>query len=433
MRVSGCDVAPNRLTRWLEGLGIVCVEGHDAAHTCRGVRLDAVIRTAAVPEQHEEIAAAVARGIPVYSRGEALAALVPSRGGIAVSGTHGKTTTTAMIAHILRAAGRDIPFCVGGEAPGLGGVAGGSEDSAGMVVEADESDGTVALYEPEVAVITNIEYDHMEHFSSVEEMNDCFHALAAHAHRLLVYGADDAVATRLFSGMPNARSFGFSHAAQVRAEDIRLHAESADFVLVMDGRRAGEFHLPVPGAYNIRNALAAATVGCALNLTPETVRNALAGYRAVRRRFETIFQGRGIRVISDYAHHPSEIFACLEAARGLRPRRLHVVFQPHRYTRTAVLLDDFPPAFEAADEIILTPVYAASEKPVDGGRSEDLYGSFERWGRRPVRLAANLDEAWTWLRGELAEGSLLVVVGAGDVEKLGFRISEELSKDRAER
>jgi len=420
-RVTGCDsVAGGRITAWLEKNGVRTVAGHAAAHVSRETGF--VVRTAAVRDDAEEVRAARGLGVPVYLRGAFLPALIEGRTSIAVSGTHGKTTTSAMIAQALVAAGRDPDFCIGGEVDALGGVA---RVGAGrvMVVEADESDGTVALYRPDIAVVTNIEYDHMEHFEGEEELVECFRRFMTQAKRV-VYGADDARARKEGSAVRDAVSFGFAADARVGAVEVEERRDGAAFTLRLDGAPVGRVTLPVPGRHNILNALASLAVGFELGCEFETLRDGLARFAPARRRFERVLDG-AITVISDYAHHPTEIAALVKTALPLRMRRVVAIFQPHRYTRTRALGPAFPPAFRGVDEVVLVPVYAASEEPLPGGTSEDLARLFESSGSVAARHLASLNEAWDYVAPRLREGDVLLVVGAGDVEQLAFRAREQ--------
>ncbi len=377
-RVSGCDLQASRQTEWLAHNGITLWFGHDEAHIDETVNW--VIRSTAVPDSHPEVRRAIDLNIPVSRRGEVLPALMRDRTCIAVSGTHGKTTTTAMLAQLL-----DCGYCVGGEIAGIEGVA---RDGEIMVVEADESDGTVAGYTPDYAIITNIEYDHMEHHASEAAFIGCFERLIANTKQTVFYCADDPIASTLCAGNPKCAPYHFPGS-----------------------------HLPVslPGHHNQWNAAAALAVSRIWKPEQEIIAR-MEKIQPVRRRFETVFEGGGIRVVSDYAHHPTEIAALIQTARELKSTRLLGVFQPHRYTRTLALGPDFPPSFDGLDKLWLVPVYAASEPPLEGGTSHDLAKRFpEGW---PLSECASLEEAWAAIRAELRTGDLLLIIGAGDIEQL---------------
>lgn len=380
-RVTGCDGQENRQTAWLREKGISVLIGHDRSHLSD---MDWIIRTTAVPDEHPEVENAE---VPVSRRGEVLPVLLRDRITIAVSGTHGKTTTTAMIAQIL-----GCGYCIGGEVPGFDGVA---KDGKIMAVEADESDGTIVNYHPDIAVITNIEYDHMEHHASVEAFETCFKTFIANTKQKIVYCADDPAASRLCAGNPKAVPYGF------KISDLR-------------------FELSLPGTHNRLNALAAVEV-CRQWKTEAEIFRALEKIKPVRRRFEKVFEGE-YTVISDYAHHPTEIRTLVETAlETLKPKRLLGVFQPHRYTRTKALMADFPPAFQGLEKLWLLPVYAASENPLAGGTTDDLFGNFPESGSPEVKNLPSLESAWQDIQRELRAGDVLLIIGAGDIEQLAER------------
>ena len=440
--VSGCDATPSRITDWLARHGVAVQIGHNVAHITP--ELAWLVRTPAVAADAPEILAAQARGLPVLARGVVLPALLQTFPfSIAVAGTHGKTTTTAMIAQLLQANGWAPAFAIGGEVDALGGVAAAGQGRH-IVVEADESDGTLALYTPDIAVVTNIEFDHMEHFGGEPELVGCFQRFIRQARRV-VYGADDPRAAALGRG---GISFGFAAYADFRAVNVELSARSSSFDVLRRGETLGRLQLPVPGRHNILNALAACAAASEVlqgaeqgpGLLPaggNTAVPPVLGKTAVfqplerfcpaRRRFEVVSEAGGVLVISDYAHHPTEIRALVAAARGLGRRRLLAVFQPHRYTRTLALGADFPGAFAGVDEVVLAPVYAASEPPLAGGTSHDLARLFAQNGVTRLREVESLDAAWNYLREALRDGDALLVVGAGDVEKIAWLAKAEFT------
>lgn len=426
LRVSGCDAAVNRLGPWLEQRGIAVRGPHNPTHI--DATVDWVIRSAAVRPEHPEMRAATERGLPVFKRGEVLPRLLDAGASVAVAGTHGKTTTTSFIAQVLATAGRDPTYCIGGEVEPLGGVAGiGASDIT--VAEADESDGTLALYAPEIAVVTNIEFDHMEHFASVEAFEDCFRTFVAATRRRTVYCADDPRAARLCAGRPRTLAYGFGENAALRATALAADAAGTAFDVTRDGEPLGRFLVPAPGRHNVLNALACLGVALELGLAPDAIRDALARVVLPRRRFDRLVDRDDIVVVSDYAHHPSEVAALIRTAASLNRPRLVGVFQPHRYTRTRALGPDFPPAFEGLAELVLAPVYAASEVPMEGGSTWDLYAHCRAHGNPPVRLAQCLEQAWAYLQTQLRLADALLVIGAGDVERIAFWARDAL-RDR---
>jgi UDP-N-acetylmuramate--alanine ligase len=371
--VSGSDEQENRQTAWLREKGI-CIQTAVPSDT------EWIIRTTAVPDTHPDVMNAV---VPLHRRGQVLPALLRDRFTIAVSGTHGKTTTTSMIAQIL-----GCGYCIGGEVPGFDGVA---KDGEIMVVEADESDGTVANYHPDIAVITNIEYDHMEHHASVDAFEACFKTFIANTRCKIVYCAEDPAALRL----------------------CKNHPKAVPYEVARD-----EWRVALPGRHNRLNAAAAIEVSKGWKTEAE-IFQALEKIKPVRRRFEKVFQG-DYTIISDYAHHPTEIRTLIETAlETLRPKRLLAVFQPHRYTRTKALMDDFPPAFHGLETLWLLPVYAASEKPLAGGTTEDLMQHFSRDWKNRLFFFQTLEKAWQDIQCELRAGDVLLIIGAGDIERIG--------------
>lgn len=429
--VSGCDAAPSRISAWLGEHGVAVQLGQSAAHITP--ELGWLVRTPAVAAAAPEVLAAQARALPVLARGVVLPALLETYPfSVAVAGTHGKTTTTAMIAQLLQAAGLAPAFAIGGEVDSLGGVAAAGQGRH-IVVEADESDGTLALYSPDIAVVTNIEFDHMEHFGGEPELVGCFQRFIKQA-RCVVYGADDPRAAALCGG---GSSFGFAEGADFRAANVELSARACVFDVVCRGEKICRLRLPVPGRHNILNALAACAAVSEVFQALEKeagafskprkkraeIFQALEKFCPARRRFEVVSEAGGVLVISDYAHHPTEIRALVAAARGLG-RRLVAVFQPHRYTRTLALGADFPGAFAGVAEVVLAPVYAASEAPLAGGTSHDLAGHFAKNGVTRLHEVESLEAAWFYLRDLLRPDDVLLVVGAGDVEKIAFQAKE---------
>ena len=412
-RVTGSEKLPNRLTAWLAEQGVVVHAGHAATHVPADARL--VIRTPAVADGNPELVRARELGIPIAFRGESLPVVCESRRLIGVSGTHGKTTTTAMIAGMLRHAGLAPGWCIGGEPPGLDVVAdpGGSD---WLACECDESDGTLVHYRAEIGLVTNIEFDHMEHFSGEEEMFACFQTFADRA-RSLVVCADDARALPLATHHARALTYGFSPAAQVRGILVDEDSGSIRARVEINDRDAGELRLCVGGRHNLLNAMGALAAGLQAGLDPAVLLPFFPTFRSVDRRFQWIVRTGPVHVVSDYAHHPTEIRTVIDVARRTG-RRLVAVFQPHRYTRTKLLGAQFPPAFDGLNHLVLAPVYAASESELEGGRSDDLFAAIQARGGISCELARDLPDAWLRLRKKIRPGDLLLVIGAGDVDRL---------------
>ena len=417
--VSGCDLYSTPRTRWLEECGIPVAVGHSAAHITPAI--DELIVTPAVPPDNPELAAARAADLTVRSRGEVLASLVNAADGIAVCGTHGKTTTATFITRLLQNLGASPSWCIGGEtgAMPVAGVGTGP-----LVVEADESDGTLALYRPRTLVLNAVDFDHLEHFNSKDDYFNCYRAAIRQTSGTVIVCADHLQAVALVRDEmdphpgravaprppknPKVLTFGFAPDAQVNAADWP--------------------DIPVLGRHNVANALAAIAVALSRGFTREQIAAALPDAVAALpdRRFELVAESDGVRVYTDYAHHPAELKCAIDMARALHPARLRALFQPHRYSRTKALRDEFPPAFAAADEVVLAPVYAAFEEPVPGGDITDLYAAFQ--GQAPhVTLARSLDEGWQQLLRTARPGDILMLLGAGDIINLVPRVKTELA------
>lgn len=434
--VSGCDARRGPLADWLEGAGVRFMGTHDPAHIA-ATRPDIVIRTPAVRDSAPELAAAREAGIPVLSRGEVLALLSETVPTLAVCGSHGKTTTSTFLATILRAIRPESTFwCIGGPSPYLGGVAGGPSGAgapdASLVVEADESDGTLALYRPALLVLTNLDLDHVDRFPSVDAFEEVFRKAIASTRGPLVFCADHprAAALAAASGHPQRVSFGFSSSADWSLSNWKPTSSGGqEFAL---GPARIRVRLGVPGRHNALNAAAAIAAAANVGIDPAAAAAALEENAALpARRFERIGAPDGFAVVSDYSHHPSEIAALVETARGVPHRRIVAVFQPHRYSRTRTFLRDFPPAFAGVDDLVLCPVYAASEDPLPGGSETDLYAAFRETAEGggsnqatplPV-LADSLASAFRYLAATIRPGDLVLVVGAGDVDTLAPRLA----------
>lgn len=423
-RVTGCDVAENRFTQRLRESGIPVALGHDPQHITASTRL--LIRSTAVPVGHPEAVEAKERDIPVVRRGECLAALLSADEDptVVICGTHGKTTTTALCVQAITGAAGSVPtFFVGGEWQGAGRVFERGTYPA-YVVEADESDGTLAHYHPDIAIVTGLDFDHMEHFADRAAFVDVFRTLIGQTKEHIIYYGDDPELVTMLTDHEKGMAYGFSINARLRATNLKDEQGGTTFTLLVDGREVGRFFLPMPGAHNVLNALAALCVVRALRLPMEPAAHALATVAPVKRRFEFIGTMRGIQVYSDYAHHPTEISALLRAARSISSGRLLALFQPHRYTRTRALGAAFPQAFAEADHVVLAPIYAASEQPLEGGRLSDLAAHFAAHEAPSFEAADSLNAAWERALECVQEGDTLLLVGAGDIEHLSSRMVE---------
>ena len=418
LTVSGCDLADNERTRRLADLGAKIHHGHEPGHL-EGV--DALVVTAAVPKEHPELMAATERGLPVVRRAEMLAELMRSKRGVAVAGTHGKTTTTAIIGHILTSAGADPTVIVGGRAHFLGAHArvGGSPL---LVCEADEFDRSFLELAPQLAVITNLEPEHLDCYENVEDLRLAF---TTFANRASVFGAaivcaDDPGAWSLRDDLRRkVVGYGFSEEAEMRLEITASEVHGTEFTVFREDRRLGDVSLPMPGNFNALNALAAITAGLELGLEFDVLAAACADFSGVARRFEVRGDRGGVTVVDDYAHHPTELKALLEATRQAMPgRRVVAVFQPHLYSRTRDFAKDFASALLGAEVAIVLPIYPAREEPIEGVSSQLVVEEAERLGHPRVLAGPPIGEAVEQLEELLEPGDVLLTVGAGDVDDL---------------
>jgi UDP-N-acetylmuramate--alanine ligase len=420
--ISGSDVKLSPITERLAKLGATIYEGHEASHI-NGAR--ALVVSSAIDPANPELVEARRRLIPVIPRGELLAELMRLKYGIAVAGSHGKTTTTSMVAAILSHASLDPTVVVGGRV----GIIGGSNARLGrsdyLVVESDESDGSFLKLSPILAIVTNIDREHLDHYSSIEEIRAAFRDFV---NRVPFYGAviaclDDENVQQILPEITR-RVVTYGSVAQARYVVGASHCGhlSSEFNVRYRDEDLGSFRVNVPGMHNVLNATAAIAVARELDVPLERIREGLAAFSGVDRRFQLRGEAAGITVVDDYGHHPTEIRATLAAARQCQYRRVHALFQPHRYTRTLHLMDDFARAFNDADAVCVLPIYAASEKPIEGVSSEVLVEKLQAYGHRAARYCANVENAIDVLRANAREGDLVLTLGAGNVWQAGDRL-----------
>jgi UDP-N-acetylmuramate--L-alanine ligase/UDP-N-acetylenolpyruvoylglucosamine reductase len=386
-----------------------------------------VVHSSAIQADNSAVAAAMAAGIPLWRRAECLAAILNARRGIVIAGTHGKTTTSSMAAHVLREAGLDPSHYVGAEIPVLGANAHWSTTGGWMVAEGDESDGTLALYRPEHAVILNIEAEHLDYYRDLDQIRQVFAQLAAQTSGNVIYCADDPVAREVCGSLGNSVSYGWQD-ADYTATAVRDLRGSSSFTVMRRGTTLGDIELGVPGRHNVLNALAAIALAdlCGADFRP--VARALAGFAGAKRRFETKYLGARQRVVDDYGHHPTELAATLQTARSLAPKRVVVLFQPHRYTRTQALADDFGKALQAADRVFVTDVYPASEPPIEGVSGMTIVDAMRHHGAVPATHLPDLSTAHHAVGNALQPGDLLLTLGAGNVHEAGARLVRDLQR-----
>ncbi len=425
-RVTGSDVRRGDTVERLEQLGAKVFVGHDAGNIGDA---HVVVYSSAVARDNVEVAAARARQVPAIPRAEMLAELMRLKYGIAVAGTHGKTTTTSMVAAVLAEGRLDPTVVVGGRVRSLGTNARLGQGEY-LVAEADESDGSFLKLSPTIAVVTTIDAEHLDHYGSLEHLSEAF---LAFVNKVPFYGA-----AVLCLDQPNVQlliprvekrivTYGLESAADLTAHRLHLAGLTARFDVQYRGQPLGECALRVPGRHNVLNALAAVAVGLDLEIPFVTIQKAMAEFSGVQRRFQVRGESRGVLVVDDYGHHPAEIRATLAAAKAGFDRRVVTVFQPHRYTRTRHLRQEFLTAFNQSDVLIVMDIYAAGEAPIEGVTGRDLADALRAHGHRDVAfLGSDRQRILDYLDGILRPGDLVVTLGAGDVGQLGQHLLDRL-------
>lgn len=450
--VSGCDLSvTGEAAQHLRSLGIEVLEGHDPAHVAEA---DVLVVSSAIPQDNLERQEAVRRGVPIRHRAEVLAEALSGRRLVAVAGAHGKTTTTGLIAHVLAAAGLDPVAAVGFALPGCP-TGARTGRGAWAVAEVDESDGSFLHFYPDVAVVTTIEPDHLENWGhSFDRLVEAYARFLEQTRPdgVWVLGVDSPVLRRLVDGEegrpprlgsggrrveryavgPGASGQG---AARWSARAVQLQARGSRFVAVRDGQELAEVRLSIPGLHNVANALASLAVAEVAGVDLQAACRSLEGFTGARRRFEVLAQHGGVMVVDDYAHHPTEIAATIRAARdGFPTWRVVAVFQPHRYHRTAALMDELAAAFDEADALILTEIYGPPpEAPIPGVSGQELFGRLTArpaWRARPEKavFCPTLEEAYARALQEAVPGTLLLVMGAGNITRVAHRLAEAVRR-----
>jgi len=417
--VTGSDLREGDSVRRLRGLGATVHIGHHPGHVGAA---DVVVRSTAVGHDNVEVAAAHDAGVPVIRRAEMLAELMRLKYGIAVAGTHGKTTTTSMLATVLGAGGLDPTVVIGGRLDSLGGTNARLGAGEYLVAEADESVGTFTELAPTVTVVTNIDPEHLDHHGSVDNLEAEF---VRFANRVPFYGFSVLCLDhpRVQKLIPQIRrrvvTYGYARHADVRASQPVTEGLRTRFSVSRGEEELGEVVLAMPGLHNVANATAAIAAAIELSIPFDAAAAALQDFTGVQRRFSVVGEAAGALLIDDYGHHPVEIEATLQAAESAFPgRRLVAVFQPHRYTRVRDLWSDFCMSFNRADEVLVCPVYAAGEAPIDGIDHPSLASELRDRGHRGTRAVDDLDAAVSWLRDNLREGDVVVSLGAGNVNRV---------------
>jgi UDP-N-acetylmuramate--alanine ligase len=427
-KVSGSDLRGSEITERLAQLGAEIFCGHAGENVADA---DVVVISSAVREDNPEVVEAKERLVPVIPRAEMLAELMRMKFGIAIAGTHGKTTTTSMISTVLGHAGIDPTIVIGGKLNSIGSNARLGQGKF-LVAEADESDGSFLKLSPTIAVVTNIDADHLDFYSGIDQIKETF---VEFINKVPFYGL---AVLCLDSGnvadiipLVNKRfvTYGMSAQTDFRASEIRMSGFSASFLTHFRGERLGEITFNMPGVHNVLNALATIAVAMELNIPFSTIQEGFKSFGGVGRRFQVKGEARGIMVVDDYGHHPTEIKATLAAAKGGWVRRLVVVFQPHRYTRTKELFDEFVKAFYDADILILTDIYAAGESPIEGATAEALYRSVKKHGQKDVTYIADKNAVTDHLLKILKAGDIVLTLGAGNIWQTGDSLLKRLGED----
>jgi len=425
-QITGSDLKLSATTERLTRLGALVYEGHAAAHVGTA---KAVVVSSAIEPQNPELLEARRLKIPIIPRGELLAELMRLKYGIAIAGSHGKTTTTSMTATILNTAGLDPTVVVGGKTASMGGSNARVGQSEFLVVESDESDGSFLKLSPILAVVTNIDREHLDHYANIDEIRAAF---LEFIQKVPFYGAailclDDENIQQLLPSV-NRRTITYGQSSQAALQIVDADCGAFESRFVIRGRRQdlGQFHLRLPGLHNVLNATAAIAVGLELEVPLDTIRQAIASFTGVDRRFQTRGQVRGVTVIDDYGHHPTEIRATLAAAKLCNFGRVLAVFQPHRYTRTQHLMDEFAKSFHQADLVFVLDIYAASELPIAGITADVLARRIRDCGHRSVEYTGNIEQTADAVVRKSRERDLVLTLGAGNVWQVGERVLEKL-------
>lgn len=424
--VSGSDISESDITRNLAGMGVKIKYGHDPENI---EKADVVVISSAIPADNKEVLAAKGLFIPVIPRAEMLAELMRLKYSVAVAGSHGKTTTTSFAGTILAEAGLDPTLVIGGKLGHIGSNA-HLGDGDFLVAEADESDGSFLMLLPTIAVITNIDLEHLDYYSGLKHLKETF---LAFVNKVPFYGAaiicldDPNVQSLLPEIKKRYLTYGFSSQADIRAIDLESKGLKASYDLVFHGEKLGRIELNMPGEHNILNSLAAAGVALELGVKVEDIAAGLLRVEVIHRRFETKGEAGGVLVIDDYGHHPTEIKRTLSALKSAFPDRKAVVaFQPHRYSRTKALFTEFTSAFNQADDLYLTEIYAAGEKPEEGVTGQTLFEAVKAHGHHSVNFEPDIDALAKAVAQNLESGDVVLTLGAGSISQVSAQILELL-------
>lgn len=426
--ISGSDLKNSEIIDRLKKMGAQIYIGHKPSNVDDS---DLVVVSSAIPEENSELVAARERGIKILHRADVLGLLMKGKRSIAVTGAHGKTTTTSMISLILEKNNFDPTILIGGELNDIGGNATLGKGEY-LVTEADESDGSFLKLNPDIAVVTNIENDHLDYYKTMDNLLDAFETFVKKipADGFAVMGVDNENVSSLIKKISdkNIISFGINTKADYTAGKIEFKGLETFFNVFHRDQKLGEVHLQVPGLHNVYNALASCALGHQMGLTMDEISSSLKDFTGVQRRFQIVGSFDNVKIIDDYGHHPTEIKATLRAARNCRPARIVAVFQPHRYTRTHNLYQEFGDAFIDADVVILTDIYSAGEKPIPGVSAALIKDSIESRTNKEVIFIKNKDNIVDFLTKILQPGDFILTIGAGDVWKVSKDLVNKLNR-----
>lgn len=421
-KVSGSDKVSTLETERLQKLGLQFFSPHSEKEV---EDCDMVIYSSAIKPGNVAYEAAYKQGVPLVRRAEALAAVMAGKQGVVVGGTHGKTTTSALTAHVLRQGGLKPSHYVGAEIPILGANAHWDKEGELFVAEGDESDGTLVNFHPQHSIILNIEAEHLDFYDGIEAIKAVFRQLLTQTPGHWVHCAEDPVAREVCSG-PQGVSYGWSREFDFSANILAMKPDHSDFEVYEKDRLLGVATLGIPGKHNVSNALAAIALATRLGVPFENIQHALKSFRGAKRRFEIRHSGERFTVVDDYGHHPSEIAATLATAKGLQPKRIVCLFQPHRYSRTQLLKKEFGASFGDVDELFVTDIYAASEKPLPGVSGETIVEEVKAQSATKAQSTPTLQQSRDKVGNALRPGDLLITLGAGNVHEVGRCIARDL-------